>query len=89
MRIIRCNGQTYRVLKRMYRICNNPRSNDWNEEPEKIAVPYEILEDKGKSYVCMRAGWHQINVLSKEEFFESKELCEEEIKRKAKEVCRK
>ena len=65
----------YRILRRMWRICSNPRSNDWNDEPEHLAVPYEILEEKEKSYVCMRAGWHQKNVLAKREFYRTKEEC--------------
>lgn len=74
-----------KILKRMWRICNNPRCNDWNNEPEHIAVPYEILEEKEKSYVCIRAGWHQQNVLAKNEFYDSKEACEAEIRRRNKE----
>lgn len=81
-RKVRAEGQEYNILKRMYRICSNPRCNGWNDEPEYIAVPYEILEEKEKSYVCMRAGWHQKNILAMTEFFESKELCEEEIRRR-------
>lgn len=73
------------ILKRMWRICRNPRCNDWNNEPEYIAVPYEILEEKKKSYVCMRAGWHKKNVLAKNEFFESKEECEAGIRSKQRE----
>lgn len=84
MRKIRYKGKTYNILKRMWRICINRRSNDWNDEPEYIAVPYEILEEKKRSYVCMRAGWHQINILAKNEFFETKEKCELEIKRRLK-----
>ncbi len=64
------------MLKRMWRICNNPHCNDWNDEPEHIAVPYEILEEKKRSYVCMKAGWHKKNILAKNEFFETKEACE-------------
>ena len=78
------NGRI-KILKRMWRICNNPRCNDWNDEPEHIAVPYEILEEKKKSYVCMRAGWHQQNVLVKNEFYDSKEVCEAEIRRRNEE----
>lgn len=84
MRKIRHKGQTYNILKRMWRICSNPHWNDWYDEPEHIAVPYEILEEKKNSYVCMRAGWHQKNVLAKREFFDSKEECEAEIKRRRK-----
>lgn len=85
-RYVKMGGVRYEILRRMWRICNNPRCNDWNDEPEHIAVPYEILEEKKKSYICIRAGWHQKNVLAKREFFESKEACEAEIKRKVKEV---
>ncbi len=85
MRKISIGGKKYVILKRMYRICVNRRSNDWNDEPEYIAVPYEILEEKKKSYVCIRAGWHQINILGKSEFFETKEECELEINRRLKE----
>lgn len=85
-RYVKMGGVRYEILRRMWRICNNPRCNDWNDEPEHIAVPYEILEEKEKSYICIRAGWHQKNILAKQEFFESKEACEAEIKRKVKEV---
>lgn len=64
-----------KIIKRMWRICNNPHSNDWNDEPEHIAVPYEILEEKRKSFVCMRAGWHQKNVIAAKEFYRTKEEC--------------
>lgn len=47
--------------------------------------PYDILEEKKGSYVCYRAGWHQKNVLAKAEFFDSKEECETEIRRRAAE----
>lgn len=86
MRKIGYKGKTRTILKRMYRICSNPRCNDWNDEPEHIAVPYEILEENEKSYVCMRAGWHQKNVLAKSRFFDTKEECKSEIRKKAKEA---
>ncbi|MCM1102024.1 MAG: hypothetical protein NC398_11640 [Acetatifactor muris] len=79
MRTIRYRGNTYTVLKRMYRIRRNPRYTDWNNEPEKIVVPYEILEERSNSYVCMRAGWHQKNVLAKREFYRTKEECQAAI----------
>lgn len=69
----------HEILRRMWRICNNPRCNDWNDEPEYIAVPYEILEEKKKSYVCIRAGWHQKNILAKREFYRTKEECQAAI----------
>lgn len=84
MRKICVGGQKYVILRRMYRICYNRKSNDWNDEPEYIAVPYEILEEKKGSYVCVRAGWHKKNVLAKREFFDSKEECEAEIRRRVK-----
>lgn len=84
MRKICVGGQKYDILRRMYRICYNRKSNDWNDEPEYIAVPYEILEEKKGSYVCVRAGWHKKNILAKREFFDSKEECEAEIRRKDK-----
>lgn len=79
-RYVMIAGVRSEILKRMWRKCRNPRFNEWNGKPEYIAVPYEILEEKEKSYVCIRAGWHQKNVLAKREFFESKELCEAEIR---------
>lgn len=79
-RYVKVGGVRHEILRRMWRICNNPRCNDWNDKPEHIAVPYEILEEKEKSYVCIRAGWHQIHILAKKDFFDSKELCEAEIK---------
>ena len=45
-RFVKVGGVRYEILRRMWRICNNPRSNDWNDEPEHLAVPYEILEEK-------------------------------------------
>ena len=74
-RFVKVGGVRYEILRRMWRICNNPRSNDWNDEPEHLAVPYEILEEKKGSYVCMRAGWHQKNVLDKGQFYRTKEEC--------------
>lgn len=88
-RYVKMGGVRYEILRRMWRICNNPRCNDWNDELEHIAVPYEILEEKKKSYVYIRAGWHQKNVLAKQDFFDSKEACEAEIRRKAREVLEK
>ena len=85
MRTIRLKGKNYKILRRMWRICVNQHANDWNDEPEKIAVPYEILEEKKRSYLCIRAGWHQPNVLPKIDFFSTKEECEEAIRRRANE----
>ena len=78
-RYVKVAGVKYEILRRMWRICSNPRCNDWNNEPEYLAVPYEILEEKEKSYVCMRAGWHQKNVLAKAEFYRTKEECQAAI----------
>lgn len=64
-----------KIIKTMYRICKNPRCNDWNNEPEHLAVPYHIIKEKKKSYVCMRAGWHQKNVMAKKEFYGTPEEC--------------
>lgn len=74
-RFVKVGGVQYEILRRMWRICNNPRSNDWNNEPDHLAVPYEILEEKKGRYVCMRAGWNQKNVLAKGEFYKTKEEC--------------
>lgn len=71
--------------RRVWRICHNPRENDWNDEPTYIAVPYDVVEEKEKSLVVMRAGWHQKNTLAKREFFDTKEACQEEISRRWKE----
>ena len=78
-RYVKMAGVKHEILRRMWRICSNPRCNDWNDEPEYLAVPYEILEEKKKSYVCMRAGWHQKNVLAKAEFYRTKEECQAAI----------
>lgn len=86
MKTVVFGGQRYSILKRMWRIQTNPRSNDWNDEPEYTAVPYEILEEKKKSYVCIRAGWHKKKILAKTEFYESKEKCEEEIMRRERNI---
>ncbi len=60
---------------RKYRICHNPKCNDWNDEPEYIPVPYDICASDGKNYICMRAGWHQKNTLPINQFFNTKEEC--------------
>lgn len=46
--------------RRAWRVCDNPHSNDWNDEPEYIAVPYDIIGESknGKAYLVERAGWH-------------------------------
>lgn len=48
------------MAKRAWRICSNPHSNDWNNEPEYIAVPYDIVGESknGKAFLVERAGWH-------------------------------
>ena len=44
--------------RRAWRVCDNPHSNDWNDEPEYIAVPYDIVGESknGKAYLVERAG---------------------------------
>lgn len=78
-RYMKVSGVKHEILRRMWRICSNPKCNDWNNEPDHLAVPYEILEERKKSYVCMRAGWHQENVLAKTEFYRTKEECQAAI----------
>lgn len=65
---------------RVWRICENPRSNDWNDEPEKIVVPYAIIAEKPKSYLVVRMGWgygkKQQHHIPKEPFYFSPEEAE-------------
>jgi len=77
--------------KKAYRICNNPHCNDWNDEPERIAVPYYIMAEKEKAYLVVRAGWgfgkKQQHHLPKREFYETKEECEAAIVASGKAGC--
>ena len=65
---------------RVWRICDNPRSNDWNDEPEKIVVPYAIIKENPKTYTVVRMGWgygkKQRHGLPKEQFYFSPEEAE-------------
>lgn len=73
--------------KRAWRVCYNPHSNDWNDEPEYIAVPYDIIGEskRGKAFIVERAGWHgkkHQHLLPKSEFFFSKEEADAAAHRK-------
>lgn len=68
-----------------WRICDNPRSNDWNTEPEKIIVPYTVLGEskRGNAYLVERNGWHgkrHQHYIAKREFFFDKQLAEEALR---------
>lgn len=75
--------------KRMWRVCYNPHSNDWNKAPEYIAVPYDIVGESksGKAYIVERAGWHgkkYQHMLPKREFFFTKEEAERSAREKGR-----
>lgn len=67
--------QEYEKKKKLYRKVINRGANDWNDEPEYIAIPYTIWGEKTKSFVVTRAGWDskkQRHLLPKKEFFKTK-----------------
>jgi hypothetical protein len=73
-------------VKPAWRVCDNPRCNDWNDELEKIVVPYTILGESksGKSYLVERNGWHgkrYQHYISKGEIFFVKEDAENALRR--------
>lgn len=43
-----------------WRVGENPKANDWNDEPWYKITPYTILgvSKSGKSYLVERNGWH-------------------------------
>lgn len=65
---------------RVWRVCDNPKCNDWNKEPEKIAVPYAIIDERKNSYNVVRMGWgygkKQQHCIPKEQFYFSEEEAE-------------
>lgn len=68
-------------MRKAWRVCDNPRSNDFNDEPTYIAVPYTIIGESksGKAYLVERNGWHgkkHQHYIPKREFFFSKEEAE-------------
>lgn len=68
--------QEFSKKKRLYRKVFNVNSNDWNDEPEFIVIPYTIWGEKKNSYVVTRAGWDgkkQRHLIPKRELFENKE----------------
>ena len=72
-----------------WRICNNPRSNDWNTEPEYIIVPYAIIgqSKSGGSYLVERNGWHgkrHQHYIPKREFYHTIEEAEDALKDRMK-----
>lgn len=75
------------MSRRAWRVCVNPRSNDWNNEPEYIAVPYDIVGESrnGKSFLVERSGWHgkkHRHYIAKHEFFFTKEEAETASRKK-------
>lgn len=76
--------------RKAWRVCSNPKSNDFNDEPEYIAVPYTIVgkSKSGKAYLVERNGWHgkkHQHYLPKREFFFSKEDAEAVARQKSME----
>ena len=68
-------------MRKAWRVCDNPRRNDFNDEPTFIAVPYTIIGESknGKSYLVERNGWHgkkHQHYIPKREFFFNKEEAE-------------
>lgn len=66
----------YTKKKRLYRKVINRNSNDFNDEPEYIAIPYTIWGEQGKKYVVTRASWDskkQRHLIPKTELFKTKE----------------
>lgn len=74
-------------MRKAWRVCENPRSNDFNDEPTYIVVPYTIIEESknGKAYLVERNGWHgkkHQHYIPKCEFFFTKEEAETAAYRK-------
>lgn len=66
------------MAQRAWRVCYNLHSNDWNDEPEYIAVPYDIVGESksGNAFLVERTDWygkkHQ-HYIPKAYFYWSKE----------------
>jgi hypothetical protein len=71
------------VNRKAWRICDNPKYNDWNDEPEKIVVPYTIINETDKAYLVERNGWHgkkHQHYIPKGQFYFTKEKAEAELR---------
>lgn len=71
--------------KQGWRICDNPRCNEMNDEPEKVVVPYTILGEskRGNAYLAERNGWHgkdHQQYIPKVDFFDSREAAEDVLR---------
>ena len=40
------------IGKKVWRICDNHRANDFNNEPTMIVLPYTVIEEKKKNLSC-------------------------------------
>lgn len=73
---------------RVWRICNNPRCNDWNDEAEKIVVPYAIIKETKKAYTVVRMGWgygkKQQHSMPKDQFYFSSDEAQTKILEESK-----
>jgi len=80
-------NRTRTGLPRLYRVCTNPHSNDWNDEPEYISVPYDVIRETPKAYEVVRAGWgtgkKQRHFIPKDQFYSTKEECDKACLKKA------
>ena len=69
---------------KVYRNVFNQKCNDWNDEPEYIAIPYEIINETEKSFLVVRSGWgkgkKQQHHLPKNEFYPTKEIAQKHCK---------
>ena len=75
------------MVRKVWRVCDNPHSNDFNDEPEYIAVPYTIIRESrsGKAYLVERNGWHgkkHQHYIPKRKFFFTKEEAEDAAHKK-------
>ena len=45
--------------RKAWRVMLNPHHNDFNDEPERIIVPYTVIGESkaGKAYLACRSGW--------------------------------
>lgn len=67
------------TMRHVYRVCVNQKCNDWNDEPEYVVVPYVVIEEKGKSFLVERKGWHgkkHQHLVPKHSCFDSPEAAE-------------
>lgn len=59
-----------------WRICWNKNARDWNDEPERHIVRYDVYDEKGNNYIVSTSGFKkQLHALPKCQFFATKEDC--------------